>query len=64
MLHVAHPKLSSPRATHRWRRAPVAHAHVHAPPGSSNAAPLTLAAIVILDLLLAASVGIVTALGG
>ena len=64
MLHVAHPKLSSRHAIHRRRRAPAVRAHVHAAPPRSNAAPLTLAAIVVLDLLLAASVAIVSALGG
>ena len=64
MSHVAHPKLAPRHATHSRRRTPLAHSHVHAPPARSNAAPLTLAAVVVLDLLLAASAAVVTALGG
>ena len=64
MLHVAHPKLSSRHATRRRRRPPLVRSHGDAPPDWSNAAPLTLAAIVVLDLVLAASVAVITALGG
>ena len=63
-MHVAHPKLSSRHVTDRRRQPPLARSRVHAPPVRSNAAPLTLAAIVVLDLLLAVSVAAVTALGG
>ena len=66
MLHIAHPKLSHSHAARRRRHAPVADAHVGSSqaPLHSNAAPLTLAAIVVADLLLAVSVALAGALGG
>ena len=64
MLHAVHPKLSPRHAIDRRRRAPLARSHVHARPLRSNAAPLTLAAIVVLDLVLAAAVAVITAVGG
>ena len=64
MLHTAHPKLWRRHAIRRRRGVPLARTHVRARPLGSNAAPLTLAAVVVLDLVLAASVAVITAVGG
>jgi len=66
MLHVAHPKLSSRQAPRRRRPAAIGRSRVEAPPvrAESNAALLMLAAVVVGDLLLAATVAITGALGG
>lgn len=66
MLQVTHPKQSLRIARPRPRRAPLARCRVEArtSPAESNAAPLTLAAVVVTTLLLALTTAIVTALGG
>lgn len=66
MFQITHPKISIRNVPPQRRHASPARAHVEARPArtESYAAPLTLAAVVVLALLLAVTMAIVTALGG
>ena len=66
MSQITLPNVSIRTAPPRSRDAPHVRARSAAPPvrADSNAAPLTLAAVVVLTLLLAVATAIVTALGG
>ena len=66
MSQLTLPKVSTRTAPPRCRDVPHVRARSAAPPvrAGSNAAPLTLAAVVVLTLLLALATASVTALGG